>query len=143
MHSAHRPHRLVVVSLFAFAAALMLTVISGCNTTHTPPPPKPRYVTLPEKQVPEFLKGTIFQRADVENPQPDFVNNYGLIVNLSAPTGDAHNVPLAIRDYITNQMVKHSVGSPRGVNQAQRIQPEEMLRDPRNAIVRVDGAIPP
>src|SRR5689334_20385669 len=136
-----RPHRLAS-RLVPVVSVSLLTVVSliasvGCNNTEKPKPPPPRYATLPPKDVPAFMKGTIFERVDVDNIQPLPVSNFGLVVNLVNGTGDAQNAPLAVRDYIMKQMERHGQGAARGWTEAARIAPGEMLRDPRNAIVRI------
>ncbi|MGH7177082.1 MAG: flagellar basal body P-ring protein FlgI, partial [Tepidisphaeraceae bacterium] len=119
--------------------AVMLLALVGCG--HKKPPPKPpRYPSLPAKQVPEFLKGTIFERVDLMNDQPLLVNNFGLVVNLDG-TGSSV-APTAVRQYIIRQMLKRGFGS-KLMPGFENMEPEDVLKDPRVAIVQVDGLIPP
>jgi hypothetical protein len=127
------------------APALVLIVtalLAGCNATkRTPVVIPPRYPTLPPKEgLPEFLQGTIFERTDVANTDPLNVNNFGLVVNLRG-TGDT-NVKLSVKDYIIKQMMKGGFGSSRTPGM-EGLQANEVLKDPRVAIVRVDALIPP
>src|SRR5438105_4179728 len=131
-------------SQLAALAGILVAVglLAGCAHEDKKLPPS-RYTTLPPKEVPAFLNGTIFQQVDTANTEPFIVNSYGLVVNLSGPTGDSRNVPMNVKQFIIRQMVKNGIGSTRAVGESTQIQPEEMLKDKRNAIVRVDGPIPP
>lgn len=99
----------------------------------------PRYQTLPSRQVPAFLKDTILERCEVYNNRPFVVSGYGLVANLRG-TGDCF-AGTAVREYIRMMMIKRGFGNMQlGL---EGIEPEDILQDPRFAIVRVDGAIPP
>lgn len=125
--------------------ALALTVaIVGC----TEPPKqvaKPittPYVNLPAKEVPEFLRGTIWEQVDIGNAGPMLVSGYGLVVGLNG-TGDTR-APNVVREYMIKQMQKHGFGSTM-IPGYEKLTPEQVLNDPlkRVAIVRVEGLIPP
>ena len=62
-----------------------------------------------------------------------------LVVNLDS-TGDSH-APNLVRQYILDMMIKHKVGS--SLTGVKTPAAETMLRDPRVAIVQVDGYLPP
>src|SRR5207253_5509509 len=68
------------------------------------------------------------------------VSGFGLVSNLDG-TGNS-DAPSTVRDYIIKEMGKHKWGS-KLVTGAPVPSPEEALRDSRNAIVRVDGYLPP
>ena len=46
------------------------------------------YPTLPAKNVPAFMKGTIFELTDVENQTPYLVSGYGMVVGLNTRSQD-------------------------------------------------------
>jgi hypothetical protein len=131
--------RLVCLACLVSAMTITTIVASGCQTKK-PPLIQPRWATLPPKKVPEFLKGTIVELCDTFNTEPQAVNNFGLVVNLKG-TGDAYNVNNDVKDYIVKTMAKHGIGSARTAG-LEGSMPDEWLRDPRNAIVRVDALIP-
>lgn len=116
--------------------------LAGCGGGKAKAPPQKftsRYPQLPPKQLPEFLKGTILERVDVEQVQPLAVSNYALVANLNG-TGDSR-CGNAVREYMIRIMTKRGFGSPQlGYGS---VTPEKVLTDPRFAIVRVDGLIPP
>jgi hypothetical protein len=99
----------------------------------------PRYSALPPKTVPAVFKDTILEKCDLIRTEPFLVSGYGLVVNLNN-TGDT-KAPNAVRDYIVKEMDKHKWGS--SLVGIKTPQPIEALRDPRLAIVQVDGYLPP
>ncbi len=124
--------------LLIFCASSVLNM--GCGARKAPET-KPRYAALPPKDVPAFLKDTIFEYVDLTANEAAQVSGYAVIANING-TGNNGPYPFAVREFMIRQMVKRGIGSSRSEGDA-RIQPEEMLRDPRVAIVRVDGFIPP
>src|SRR6476469_5112368 len=142
-----------MLSTIQIASRTMVTLLLGAvatagigcgGKTTTPAAEKQkvlvsRYQTLPPKQVPAFLKDSILERCDLGNVQPMVVSGFGLIANLRG-TGDTF-AGTAVREYIRKQMVRHGVGSK--VANTDNIQPEDILKDPRWSIVRVDALIPP
>jgi hypothetical protein len=131
----------MTAALCALLGALIITLASGCNSNRKPALIQPRYGTLPPKKVPAYLKGTIIELCDLDNQTPLNANNYGLVVNLNH-SGDAYNVNNEVKDYVVKTMAKHGIGSARTPG-LEGSMPDEWLRDPRNAIVRVDAMIPP
>jgi len=115
--------------------------LAGCARKVVPSKITPKYATLEAKKVPDFMKGTIFERVDVGNTEPFLVSGYGLIVNLNG-TGDNTAVPTRVRDYMIKQMVKHGFGQYRVFEYA-KVQPEDVLADKRTAVVEVLGFLPP
>ncbi len=127
------PKLRVVCPVVMLAAAVAV----GCD----PEPPRiepVRFETLPAKQLPDFLKGTILERMDHANPDPVRVSNWGLVVNLPG-TGDG-TAPAFVRKYIVEEASKHGFGSAMS-DGYQHVTPDKILDDPsrRAAIVRVDG----
>jgi hypothetical protein len=128
--------------------SVLLTIslaLAGCGgkkarTTTDVPKVEPRYQALTPKAVPDWLKGSIYEQCDVI-AEPLRISNYGLVVNLRG-TGDAENVPNAVRDYMLREMIKRGFGSASQPG-FENIAPEAVIRDPRVSIVRVDGFIPP
>src|SRR5437868_2687025 len=84
-----------------------LAALSGCGSQ---PALRPvvRYETLPSKQVPAFLQGTIIERTDLLNTEPFGVSAYGLVANLRGTGGS--RAPTAVREYMIREMVKHGFG---------------------------------
>jgi hypothetical protein len=124
---------------------LMPTLLSWCALVGCNNHPQaaivlaPRYQSLPPRVVPEYLRNTILERCELQNNQPFQVSGFGLIANLRG-TGDTF-AGTSVRDYIRTEMIKRGFGSQQlGF---QNMQPDDILKDPRFAIVRVDGFIPP
>lgn len=114
--------------------------MAGCGA-QTPKPPTPGYADLgAKKNVPEYMKGTIWERTELMYTEPFAVSGYGLIGSLRG-TGDSY-APTAVREYMIREMVKHGFGTRRFTGDLMT-SPEAILRDPHYAIVRVDGLIPP
>jgi flagellar basal body P-ring protein FlgI len=121
-------------------ATIAALAASGCSKK----PPQtarsePRFPPLPPKEVPEYLKGAIVERVYVAQTAPKPVSGYGLVANLWG-TGDS-KASNAVREYLIRTMEKRGFGSK--VMGLEDITPERVLRDPRFAVVRVEGLIPP
>jgi hypothetical protein len=119
---------------------LSVGLLIGCRS-EKPEKDPPRYQQLGLRQVPKFLEGTIYQYCNLENTEPYPISGYGLMY-LPNGGGDNTYVPTPVRDYIIKEMVKRGFGSKLREEYAD-MRPENLLRDPRYAIVRVDGFIPP
>jgi hypothetical protein len=120
--------------------ALTLCAAASCNNhPQAPITLAPRYQSLPPRVVPEYLKNTILERCELQNNQPFPVSGFGLVANLRG-TGDTF-AGTSVREYIRTEMIKRGFGSQQlGY---QNMQPDDILKDPRFSIVRVDGFIPP
>ncbi|MDB5327617.1 MAG: flgI [Phycisphaerales bacterium] len=120
---------------------VVLSIAAGCGPTKPIDPPKPMYSDLGPKEVPDFLKNTVWQQTDLANSSPLRVSGFGLVVNLDG-TGDTR-APNPVREYMIKQMQKHGFGS--SMAGLRTLGPEQVLNDSgkRTAIVRVDGYIPP
>lgn len=104
-------------------------------------PPPPRYQPLPPREkVPAFMQGTVWEASEIQNNKFYQVSGYGLVVGL-AGTGNNNGVPMAVRNHMIDQMVKHGFGSQ--VEGLKHLKPENMLRDSRTAIVEVYANLPP
>ncbi|MCY2953433.1 MAG: flagellar basal body P-ring protein FlgI [Planctomycetota bacterium] len=125
------------------AMLFALAVCAGCSSSDKPKgvPPSPRYANLgPKEKVPAFMKGTVYEVADVTNKDLYPVYGYGLVVGL-ANTGDNNGTSQALRNFMVDEMVRHGFGSQD--ERLRDMKPELMIRDPRCAIVEVYGFLPP
>lgn len=122
------------------AAAFVLTALCGCVT----PPPKvekSRYDEKPLREVPNFMRGTLYEMADLQNDTPFVVSGWGLTVNLNATGGSTH-ISNNLRAFMTKQLEARGFGSKLNPNLAQ-ITPGMVLDDKNTAVVAVVGEIPP
>ena len=143
MHPSDRQLGFRIVLRAATVCAAFMALV-GCGSTSKPkaaPTRPPRYATLPPRQVPEFLKDTIFERCDVIDTEPKLISGFGVVARLNN-TADNTLVPTTVRNYIIREMVKHGFGSKLQPG-FEEMQPEEMLRSATVSIVRVDGYIQP
>ena len=130
------------VGLVIAAAVAAGFLIAGCSKTPTVDPSKliePRYTALPPKKVPDVFKDTVYEKCDLINTEPFLVSGYGFVSNLNG-TGDT-TAPNAVREYMVKEMIKHKWDS--SLISLRTPTPEQALQDPRNAIVQVDGYLPP
>lgn len=125
-------------TLSLLALACLLT---GCAPVEPPPPPVAVPI-IPPKDVPDYLRGSVWEHVDVGGLDPMRVSGFGLVVNLDG-TGDTR-APNPVRDYMVKLMQKHGFGNI-NVPGMGALGPERVLndKDKRTAIVRVDGFIPP
>lgn len=126
--------RLLVPSIGLFIVAVGAAII-GC--TETPKKVAARYPTLPTKQVPDYLKDTVFAYTDLGGTDPFPISGFGLVANLNGTGGS--RAPTAVRDFIIKEMARHGFGNVGGGLDS----PEDILNNRSFAIVRVDGFIPP
>ena len=129
------------VSVVLAVLAVGLLVASGCagqakkkraSTTQ----PVVRYQSYGLREVPEYLKNTVYERVNVQDLRPMVVSGWGLVTQLRG-TGDNSAIPTPVRDYIRRELLRlgySTVQNPIG--------PEQVMRDPTNAVVRVDTLIP-
>jgi len=135
MIPSHRTSKLGTILWISF-------LVAGCSQherPHAKLPPSP-YAALPAKNLPPFMKGTILEAAEVQNNTPYLVSGYGLVVGL-ADTGDNRNTPQAIVGAIMDEMVRHGLGSTD--ERLKQYRPEQMIQDPKTAIVEVYAYLPP
>ena len=126
---------------FCLAVALSVAVVvAGCAEKKKDKVViAPRYKELPAKKVPVVFKDSVLERCDLTNTEPFLVSGYSVVVNL-AGTGDSV-APNKVREYIYNEMIKHKWGS--SLSGVKMPSADMALRDPRVAIVQVDGYLPP
>lgn len=129
-------------SLLACIAGMALVMLAGCVETGRPSTTMPvsRYQSQGLLKVPEYLQGTVYERADVRETTPYAVSGYGLVAGLRG-TGDNSAIPQLVREYMVKEMRRGGFGSEN--MGTQNVGPETILRDSRFAVVRVDGLIPP
>ena len=125
----------------ALGLGLVIGTGGGCRSSEekTKIEIKSRYVQRPLREVPEFLKGSIYEQVDLQNTEPQRVSAYAMVGGLKG-TGSSE-VPGQVRSYMIKEMEKHGYGSRR-VPGLENWPPERVLRDPSFAVVRVDGFIP-
>src|SRR5829696_5267920 len=104
MHHLDRPHLRGRIA-GALGAALSLALLApGCETTKpkSNAAPKIVYPTLaPKSDVPEFMKGTIWELTERTNDEPYATASYGLVGRLRG-TGDS-TVSLPVRQWMIKQ----------------------------------------
>jgi flagellar basal body P-ring protein FlgI len=134
--------RTLAAICLAVAGALGgVAALVGCSEQKSPKPVV-RYATLPPKPVPAYMKNTIFERVDMVDAEPLPLSGYGIVARLKG-TGDNKLLPTAVREYVIKEMVRKGIGSKLMPPPYDSMSPEEMLRDPTIAVVRVDGFLPP
>lgn len=116
--------------------------LAGCADETPQPKPLPQQydVIAPKTGFPDYMKGTVWEKTDLGNTDFFQVSGYGLVVNLDN-TGDT-TAPMAVREYMVKEMVKHGYGS-KLMPGWEKQSPERILSDRRVAIVQVIGMLPP
>ena len=121
-------------------AACVLAVLAGC-TQDPPKPARPVHPSFPLRVVPPFMKGTLYEMADLENDTPFLVSGWGLVVNLDG-TGGSTRISNNLRAFMSKELEARGFGSK--VNPRLRfVTPETVLNDKNTAVVAVYGPIPP
>ncbi|HTW95577.1 MAG TPA: flagellar basal body P-ring protein FlgI, partial [Tepidisphaeraceae bacterium] len=114
---------------------------SGCNVQQPAPKPPVVYPDLGYRpHIPSFMKGTIYEVADVENDDPYSLTAYSLVVNLQG-TGDNSNLPRVVRDALLKRIQLAGFGSANDPNYF-NLKPDDVLNDARVAVVQVEGRLP-
>ena len=119
--------------------ALALWLPPGC-TVQPEKPAITRYQTMPAKKVPAFMKDTVYERTEVFRTEGLQVSGFGIVANLNG-TGES-TAPTSVRQHVIKEAIKHGVGSKLLPDQRGK-SPEQLLSDPRVAIVEVNGFLPP
>jgi hypothetical protein len=127
---------------FACAALALLACVActGCAQEQKKPQMIRRYIDVgPKKNLPPFLKGSVFELTELTNNAPFPISAYGLVGQLRG-TGSSE-APASVRQWMIREMVRRGFGDPRtGFG---KMQPGPVLASPEFAIVRVDGVLPP
>src|SRR5437763_4323170 len=85
----------------AVAATFVLAPL-GCSAPPQKDPLAIRYPTLPKRQVPKFMEGTLYELVDVENTVPFPISEFGLVVHLEG-TGGSRNIPNPVKAFMIKQ----------------------------------------
>ncbi|MGA2583503.1 MAG: flagellar basal body P-ring protein FlgI [Tepidisphaeraceae bacterium] len=121
------------------AFALLGLLALGCAQEPAPPHEQPKWPTLPNAAVPDFMHETLFERVRFTETAPMAVYGYSLVVNLH-DTGDS-TASSGVRQYIERQILKRGFDTTQH-EAYQHVDPEMILSDKRVAIVEVEGIIP-
>lgn len=135
--------RLGLTLCLALAAATSVAGIVGCGqkkNDHKVVMPPSRYADKgARREMPVYLKGSVYERADLINDAPMPVSAYGLVGRLHG-TGDSF-ASTPVRSWMIREMVKRGFGSK--LIPGSPPQPEAVLADPNYAIVETYALIPP
>jgi hypothetical protein len=128
----------------ALALGVVLTLMGlvvGCGDAEKPAVSPQPYVDQGYKpDLPYYMHGTVYERTDMGNTDPFPVTGYSLIVNLQN-TGDNSGIPTVVREAMIKKMALAGFGQHED-QQLAHLQPEQVLRDKRVAIVQVIGMLP-
>ena len=125
--------------------ALLIFALAGCSSVNktAKPLPEVRYRDLGAKpDLPPFLSETILAGVDVTGTAPRVDSGYGLVVNLEN-TGRNDGIPTPVRDAIARLASITGVNSDLTDGPLGNLPINQLLADPRTAIVRVDALVPP
>ncbi len=117
-----------------------LATMAGC-TIEPPKPPPPKFVNLPLRTVPDFMKGSLYELTNLDNDTPFLVSGWGLVVNLNG-TGGSDQISNNLKAFMAKQLEAKGFGrkvSP----ELKQITPERVLGDKQVAVVAVVGLLPP
>jgi len=135
-----RSARLRCANALPLVVLALLLGSGGCSQQPKKPTIQPRYHAVGARtDVPPFLKGSVYELADLRNNVPYAVSSFGLVGQLRG-TGNS-NAPAPVRQWMIREMVRRGFGDPtRGFG---KIQPGAVLSSPDFAVVRVDALMPP
>jgi hypothetical protein len=138
----HRlPARRVTLAAALGVGLGLLVGAGGCAKDARAKKPVARYQNLgPRKDLPPYMQGSIYERAEVAGTDPYPISAFGLVGRLRG-TGDAQNVPAPVRQWMNKEMYRRGFGL-KGQGYAE-LSPERLLASPDFAIVQVDAALPP
>jgi hypothetical protein len=114
------------------AAAMLMAVLAGCGGD------QPDYDENPIV-IPPGVAGTVSQYADLVGGNDMLVKGYGVVAGLG--THGSSEVPGSLRKYLTKDMLRRGLASPR-LN-TNLLTPDRMLEDRDTSVVVVGGRIPP
>lgn len=139
-------HRTIPVRLLpTLAIALSVTVagLAGCRYETAQPVADVRYRSVgPKEDFPDYLRGTILEVVDVGGVEPQIISGYGVVVNLPN-TGADDGIPSPVRERILDTASIRGFESFNTEGPLGELSTSLFLADPKTAIVRVDGIVPP
>ena len=125
----------------AVAAICLAMGVAGC-AAQPPDPPRPTpYPRMAKRQVPAFMRGTLYEITNLQNDNPFLVSGWGLVVNLDG-TGGSEQMPNTLKAFMAKELERRGFGS-KLVPGYEQISPEAVLHDKNNAVVAVYGWLPP
>src|SRR5688500_1049948 len=106
-------HRLDLICRGLVTAFVVGAICAGCSRGKRDEPQAQiaTYDRFQTRKVPDFMKGSLYERMDLHFTEPLVISGYGL-VKLPEPTGDS-TAPLPVREYMLREMMKHGFGSYR------------------------------
>jgi flagellar basal body P-ring protein FlgI len=113
---------------------LSLCAMAGC--TQAPQKQTPKYTSLPNRDVPAYLEGTIYQYTDLTGTEPFPVSGFGLVTHLHGTGGS--RVPTPVRSFMVKELARHFDNLATNY-----VSPEDILNSKDVAIVKIDGYLPP
>lgn len=118
-------------------------LLAGCSREAPKPDPVPRYRTLgPKPDIAPHLRGTILETVDVHGIEPVIIAGYGVVVNLDN-TGRDDGIPTPVREAVLNTATIRGIGSQHTAGALGSVSTARFISDARNAIVLVEGVVPP
>jgi flagellar basal body P-ring protein FlgI len=129
--------------------ALLGISLSGCSDKYyqaAAATPHPFVDQGYKPDVPDYLHGTVFERTDVFGAEPTPVTGYSLVVDLQ-DTGDNSDIATPVRQAIIKRLELADESATPSFNRYDdprftKIEPEDVLRDKRVAVVQVIGMLP-
>ena len=115
-------------------AAVAAVAVGGC--AEDAPKTRPTYPQLPARDVPGYLKDSVYEVADMSGTEPFPVSGYGLVANLHGTGGGV--APTPVRDFMAKELARPH-GNTGGTFQS----PDKILDSKSFAIVKVEGSVPP
>lgn len=134
------PRRFLRIAAASCLAGAFLLAAPGCQN-EKPKAVVPKYTSIGKRDVPDFMKGTIYEISDLQNTNPFLVSGWGLVVNLDG-TGGSEQVANIVKAYMVKEMERKGFGSTLLPGFA-KIPPELVLQDKNAAVVAVYGWLPP
>ena len=134
-------------------ASALLTVLvgslPGCSDQYyqaAPATPHPFVDTGYKTNLPDYMHGTIFERTDVFATEPVPVTGYSLVVNLQ-DTADNNDIATPVRQAMIKRLELADESATPSFGQYDdprftKLEPEDVLRDKRVAVVQVIGMLP-
>ncbi len=122
------------LSAASLAVAAGLAVGPGC--TEAAPKVKSPYTVMAAREVPAYMRDSVYEVTDMSGTEPFPVSGYGLIANLRGTGGC--RAPTAVRDYMVKELARPHGNSGSGFES-----PDKILESKNFSIVRVEGYLPP